>query len=205
MSIRIPLRSLAPVAAAAAALLAVPAAEAANAPDVRFFGVELNRPIPFPECQKRNVGMTTYYPDYIHPGLSCWKGNKFDAGMREILFSRGDCPQMLALSCSMDVRLVNERVVSIEVFTVGVTTQERDLAQLSSKYGKPSSTSRSAVSNFSGTKYDSQNALWIFDDVVIEQHGVEERLDRGRITVQTPGYRATLRPGADLGRRELKM
>ena len=199
------LRAFAQAATAATLLVAAPALFAANAPDTLFYGVALNRPIPLPECQKKSVGSTTYYPDYIHPQLSCWKGNKFDAGAREILFSRSDCPQLLSLSCSMDVRLINERVVSIEVYTIGVSTQERDLNQLVSKYGRPSSTSRSPVSNFSGTKYESQNALWVFDDVVIEQRGVEERLDRGRITVQTPGFRATLRPGSDPGRRELKM
>ncbi len=189
----------------AATLVAPTSARAANAPDVRFFGVELNRPVPFPECQKRTVGMTTYYPDYIHPIASCWKGNKYDASLKEVLFSRNDCPSLVAASCSMDVRLVNERVVAIELYTVGVSVQERDFQQLQSKYGKPGSVSKSQVSNFSGSKFESTNALWVFDDVIVEQRGVEERLDRGRITVQTPGYRATQRLGSEAGRKELKM
>ena len=85
-----------------------------------------------------------------------------------------------------------------------MSVQERDFQQLQSKYGKPSSSGKAQVSNFSGTKFESLNSLWVFDDVVVEQHGVEERLDRGRVLVQTPGFRATQRL-ADPTRKELKM
>lgn len=161
----------------------------AYAGDIQIFGFRFGYPLELPECPYRRAAtLPTKLYEILVPTTCYWDANQhsdFATPVKRIVFSEKEAPaivknwQMLALE-------LNGRIAGIQFLTGGINTQEIVLAQLISKFGPPTSSSKRSIQNAYGAVFEAVDVSWKADDIIVTFEGVIDRIDFGRVRVETP-------------------
>lgn len=163
----------------------------ASAADMTVLGLTLGAPLRLPECSWISVHVTStvlskYYDR--NQAKTCMQdkmSNMVGPPARVVAFDAKDgIPivkdwQLWALES-------NGVLVGVMFDTNGLDWQERVLAALVAKYGKPSVESYERVQNTMGAKFDSKRASWSVGPIKVTFWGTFGRLDTGRVYIDLP-------------------
>lgn len=169
------------------ALCSVFVAGSVCAADLTVFGFVLGKPLSLPECQFKMVGTAKLY-EPIPPQTCAQDPIKIDTygqPVRRIIFAQAEAPdivknwQMIALEAGGNL-------VGLEFFTAGAVSQDLVFQTLARQYGKPTRKTTSAVGNNYGASAQAISAAWASRQLNVTFDGIQDRLDRGRVVINTP-------------------
>lgn len=162
-------------------------ATSAYSADLTVFGFELGKPLTLPECPFKMVGTAKLYD--LTPAQTCTQApikiNTYGQPVRRIIFSKAEAPdivknwQMIALEA-------DGNLVGIEFFTIGAASQELVYQTLTQQYGSPTRKNVSTVGNGFGASAQAISASWVTKQIDVTFDGMLDRLDRGRVLIDTP-------------------
>lgn len=160
------------------ALVASPALSQPPAPTV--FGMTAGEPIPFPECGKRPYGE-------ICKELFSSLGGPWAEYF--IQFPNGRAPEIVA-SNSVSVKVADEKIVAFRFQTLGVSSQDHDIALLSEKFGKPKSIIRLPLKTLAGGSFEAVLVKWEVGGLSITLDSMGYGLEGGKVEIFTEAGRA---------------
>lgn len=159
----------------------------AYAADLTVFGFELGKPLNLPECQFKMVSTAKLYDQT--PAKTCTedptKIDTYAQPVRRIIFSRAEAPdivknwQMIALEAGGNL-------IGLEFFTIGAATQNLVYQTLIQQYGQPTRKNQSTVGNGFGASAQAVSASWATQKINVTFDGILDRLDSGRVLIDTP-------------------
>lgn len=161
-----------------AAIATSPALSQPSAPTV--FGMTAGEQIPFPECGRRPY--TEVCKEPFGPRGGPW-AEYF------IQFPYGRAPEIVA-SNSISVKTVDDKIVAFRFQTLGVSSQEHDIALLSEKFGKPKSISRLPLKTLSGGSFEATLAKWEVGGLTVTLDSMGYGLDGGKVEIFNEVWRA---------------
>lgn len=159
-----------------AAMASTPAL-AVPSPSTTIFGMEAGKPIPYPECEGWALSDVICYKRWNIKGR-LWD----EAG---ITFPAKQVPEAMS-SPVMSVKTVDGKIVGYEYDTIGLSTQESDLAILTKKFGEPTDVEVREVSNLAGGKFEAILARWQFSDLHVTFDSIARDFAGGRVEIYTP-------------------
>jgi hypothetical protein len=183
------------------ALVATTAFAQSQAPSMTVFGLELGAPFTVPECSLLKLGRK----DYVYAENDktvCYELNfvHSKSDPRSMPFTDGSVKlrfpiDQAVIGTSMSAGIVKGNLEAIEIGTLGISDQDAVLGVLEKKYGTPPSLTAGSVQNVMGAQFPTILAVWHFSepDLTIVYKSVNERIDRGSISIQT---RASIMSGA---------
>lgn len=160
----------------AVAALAVQSGTAAQpSPSNSIFGMEAGKPVPYPFCEG-------YSSKVVCQRIA---GSK-DQPWQEVFinFPSDQVPEIMS-SIVMSVKTDGGVVVGYNFETLGIRSQDRDIAILSEKFGKPTSVSYSDMTTLSGGQFQAALARWEFDDLHITLNSMGYGTRAGRVEIYT--------------------
>lgn len=163
---------LTPFFVMAAALASTPA----PAPSTTIFGMEAGKPIPYPECEGFGAAKQICYK-----GRDI-KGRPWDES--SITFPAEQVPEAMS-SVVMSVKTVDGKIVGYSYDTIGLRSQNEDLALLKQKFGEPTVVTVRQVSNLAGGQFQAILAHWQFSDLDVLFDSVARDLSGGRVEIYT--------------------
>lgn len=171
-----------------AILLALCGHAAAQQPPIAIYGIEVGAAINAPECQKTTLGNSvSYAPSTPSP---CMRGASATAGPGDfsnggfMAFPWGDAPKYAATNM-VGISATAGIVGVVRVSTTGYRVQDLMLADLTAKYGRPTSSKTVPFQNAMGARYDGIAASWDLGPYQIEFLGMTTATDAGSLLVGT--------------------
>jgi hypothetical protein len=170
-------------------LLAVAAASAAAPPDMAVFGVQLGKPLSYPEC--------TWGPEdaeHLCMGTSTQRG----AGVSRVgvYFPDTNAP-LITKVARIDVTVFAGKVVAISFDTDGTSSTSLVLSALTEKYGQPSSKHAEAAQTAMGAQVEAISAEWKLSGLTVVYKNVAGRIDTGNVEITTPEGTAATKAALD--------
>jgi hypothetical protein len=172
-------------------LVAVLMSGVAYAADVdTIFGLQLHKPFTVPECAFRNA---SYSPPTNGPCFE-FAGDEDSRGRGKIraydnvgiTWPADQRPQMLTPGQYAIARIMDGKLESIGINTLGIESQQRDLQNLVAKYGQPTKTSRPIERNGYNDQTSALRAEWDFGDIIVTFASAVVTPRSGMIRVDTP-------------------
>ena len=93
---------------------------------------------------------------------------------------------LLVNGSSVVASVIDGVLESIGFNTAGVDNQEFVLSKLKEKYGKPTVNNPLKVQNHLGATFESVEALWKFDNLIVRFNSTENSLDSGLVNIDSP-------------------
>jgi hypothetical protein len=172
-----------------------------------LFGIAMDQPLALPECKKSDVE----YLETNDPSLAMYHGSvtcfikyerskaeevKADAEADPAFRSRRNysikIPSSVKPSYAEEVSVstLHDRVAEIEIDTAGQAGQDDALADLTRKFGNPTSQNSKILHNGLGAQIEGVDAFWNFANqgVTIEFDGIGDSPDKGYITVHNRDF-----------------
>jgi hypothetical protein len=165
-----------------ALLVAAGSAASAAGPGLpSVFGQPLGEAMAYPECrfETSKVMPESHLYDPDQPGV-CYKVRYGDP---EIIFPIAAKPAMLSID-SVFAHVIDGRVEGIATAVVGDAHAQAVIAQLSEKFGKPTSVRPSRVV-VEGVPLSETVAVWIRAGYRVDYHSISDDLEHGELTVRT--------------------
>lgn len=157
------------------------------AADLKVFGFELGKPLNLPECQFKMISTAKLYDQT--PAKTCTENpTKIDTyaqPVRRIIFSRAEAPEIVK-NWQMIALEAGGNLIGLEFFTIGSATQNLVYQTLVQQYGQPTSKDLRAVGNSFGASAQAVSASWVTQQITVTFDGILDRLDRGRVLIDTP-------------------
>jgi hypothetical protein len=159
---------------------------AANATDL--YGIELGKPMTYPECETRLYGKVLMYATVRPENSACFKnvaapGKVPDSSLLTVYWPFEQGPKHA--STELDAYVQDGQVVRVRMFTNGASSQSGLFAELSRKFGKPVRKETQALRNALGQRYTAIYAAWQTDEVVVIFEGIGTTADSGSVNVYT--------------------
>ncbi|QOR55216.1 MAG: hypothetical protein SHS37scaffold296_33 [Burkholderiales phage 68_11] len=172
------------IAALAAALAGSSGAEPLP-PSV--FGLELGRPLALPECAYRATRGGKNY-DAITK-FTCYEDkhelNGYGEPVRRVNFKPEESPVYIKWQRLFALE-ADGMLIGIDFLTPGVQAQEIVLAALRQKFGEPTTLAVRKAKTLQGAEFDSLSAVWALPALIVRLEGTTDRIDTGRVTIDTP-------------------
>jgi len=171
----------------------------ASAVDMTVYGIEIGAPFRMAECAYVWSGYLKQYQSPREPCLQAMypiedvpiKGASPDV---QVHFPVNDLPRALAPAKFITPLVIGEKLALLTIPTDGIDSQAQIYADLTAKYGKPSSRWASTLQNGFGAKYVAVLARWELPGLRVEFVGAANRIDTGVIRIGTPaGHREAAR------------
>ena len=181
--------------------LAVGAFAQVKTADSTVFGLRLSERFSLPECTHLKKSELYLGNDTVvcferliaSSEKGKWKSPIVDETVT-IRFPFGRGPA-LSSSDRISGQIVDGNLESIGFNTLGLTVQGATLGALKAKYGEPTKTAEETKQNALGATFDSQVAVWEFENLTVIFQGMTDRIDSGLVNVDTKKgseYRARL-------------
>ena len=153
-----------------------------------FYGIEIGKPMTYPECATRTIGVTTLYPFPFPTEEPCFMdvtkpGRPVSDGMVNVRWPLERGPKYAA--GEIYARIKGGIVQRVSMSTDGAATQQDLFAELTRKFGKPQVNERHAVRTALGAKYTAIKAGWVTGDYVVVFEGIGFTVDGGSLEVYT--------------------
>lgn len=185
-------------------LSAVPAADAAEPPDMLAYGFQIGAPLSLSECEHQLMAGKKFY---ALVRSACLQIGLFGTSTATpvfpdspgvwIHFPIGNAP-VHASGYAIKPLVLDGKLQLLSIPTQGLLAQTRVLADLITKYGQPTKQSRVALQNQRGASFDAIVATWDFSPaLVVEFLGSAGRVDYGTVEIGTPGGFAELKRRVD--------
>jgi len=170
-------------------------AGAASATDLSVFGINLGQAPTLPECPFRLSGGRLKLYDTL-PAATCIQDARpltgYGQPAREVTFGRGEAPTIAKWGRAFLLQDSSGQVIGIHFLTLGLQTQDVVLAQLKAKYGPPTTITPRTIRTAVGGPFETFDAKWVFEDLIVNFRAADGAIDRGDVTVDLPAG-ATLR------------
>lgn len=156
------------------------------------FGLALGQPVTLPECAKGPPPLSQYADEQAVTCQEFFREYQPPRPWEEhaIEFPRSARPE-ISSSSIIGTRILNGRLIGVEVDTSGLATQESVLKQLSAKFGGPGKVTKVPSQTLGGAKSDALIAEWQRPDVYVRYESGIFRIDRGKVFILDPvGKRA---------------
>jgi hypothetical protein len=154
-----------------------------------FYGIELGKPMSYPECETRQIGKDTFYAASGPESGACFKrpsgaGTAIpDGSTVMVLWPLGQGPQHAR--GDLDAFIQGGQVVRVRMTTNGADSQGELFADFVRKFGKPLRKDTQPLRNMFGQRYTAIYAGWVTRDVVVIFEGIAYRADSGQVNVYT--------------------
>jgi len=148
-----------------------------------LFGIELGAPLKVPDCNEVAIPTFMCWKPAVKP-LGDYIGVKA-AEKREIHIYYGGKEPDLAQPIFFNADIIDGHVHGITVLTKGLKVQTSVLAQLETKFGKPSASSVETAQNVFGAKFQILHASWISSGSLVTFIGRLPDQDAGAIVAKT--------------------
>lgn len=158
------------------------AAGAAYGADMTVAGATIGQRFAYPHCEKDRLGLViatlkTCFQQGVELAPGWYSAN--------IVYAVNDRPRIINGFGQLFVRDGN--VVAAEFRTSGIQTAAADLADLTTKYGPPTSTTDlGRVQNRLGASFQQTMTTWQLPGLSVAYTPIAESLDAGLVTVTTP-------------------
>lgn len=160
--------------ALAGALLST-VALASPSPSRSIFGMEAGKPVPYPACEAYSSKVICQRPI----------GSKGQPWQEIFInFPVDQVPEIMS-SIVMSVKTVDGNIVGYNFETLGIRSQDRDIAILAEKFGKPSSVTYSEMANLAGGQFRAALATWEFSDFHVTLNSMGYGTRAGRVEIYT--------------------
>jgi hypothetical protein len=165
----------------------LPSVNAQTPDQLRFYGIELGKPLQVRECPKeqdiinRNVWR---YPIFGAP-FTCAEAypDSQGNGRAMLRFPPAESP-LYVKNGMIELTIIDGLVQAAEVSTPGFLSQGDVLAELVRKYGQPTTQSTSKAVNGAGASFDNLSASWdISDSLQVHFRGMLARTDEGFLII----------------------
>lgn len=149
------------------------------------FGFAIGKRIEAPECPSKIIAGRKYF-NVISPYTCAWdeerKPNDLLPSRIIVLATNSAPPFMKGL---FRAYLKDDLFAGARFSTFGIKSQDETFAQLTGKYGEPSSIIRSKVQNLAGASFEAITAEWRRNDIVVIFKGVTDKIDLGEVQIET--------------------
>ena len=174
-------------------LIAALSATGANA-QTTFYGITFGQPLAVPECQVQKIGNMSSY--VISAPFLCYRqgGLAFLDVKHGASIANSDVtlhwpstqgPSM-AKAGVLRVRLVDGVVHGVSMGTHGHLNQQQVFSELVGKFGQPVNVHSLPLQNLFGVKVEGIVARWQDGDVSVTFDGILDKIDHGRVVLETP-------------------
>lgn len=185
-------------AAADVKMCTAPAIKAAEVPaGMRALGVALSQPLAFPECEKNQRGDMDYVFYVKNPTALCWQRLQPDISGSlgncspivndtvRVVFPAATTPTWVSDAPSLAI-VINGKVESLIVATLGHKVQESVVLDVTAKYGNPIAMKKDVLQNAMGAKYEAISSSWKSGPISAEFIGVSGNINSGGLMINTP-------------------
>ncbi len=166
------------------------------------FGIALGKPLELVDCTSSIVGGMKLYDTLQR--MQCREDARADRDRAEgvtwsrIQFPANEAP-LIAKWTYINAYIMADVVEGIEFPTAGLSSQELVLAQLSEKFGKPTTLTSVTKRNAMGARFEVLEAQWRLPTITISLYGALDTFDKGRVEICRPRL-CTARAAADAAR-----
>ena len=138
--------------------LAAQAASKSSATHTSIFGIKLGAPLALPDCPVNSYNLvdeSAIKELCVEPASAA----NIEESSRNVYFIPGDSPDYLKYN-HLDLTIRDGLVQKISVFTNGLNDQDEVLAELTKKFGRPTTLKSEAESNLMGATFQAVTANW---------------------------------------------
>jgi hypothetical protein len=150
-----------------------------------IFGFTIGKRIEAPECPSKTIAGRKYF-DVMSPYTCAWNEEhrpNDPLPSRIVVLAKNTSPSFMKGLFRAYIK--DDTMVGVRFSTFGVSTQEDTFVQLTAKYGKPSSITKSKAQTLVGASFEAINAEWRRDGIVVLFSGVTDRVDIGEVRIET--------------------
>lgn len=169
--------------------VALAAAQAHAEETTTVFGIALGKPLELADCASSVVaGMKLY--DSVQR-VHCREDARADRDRVEgvswsrVQFPAAEAP-LIAKWAYVNAYIIADVVEGIEFPTAGVSSQEVVLAQLSEKFGRPTTINSIPKQNAMGASFKVYEAEWRLPTMTVSFSGALDAIDKGRVEICRP-------------------
>lgn len=155
------------------------------------FGIALHKPLDIPECEKTENGGSQLIGEKRMCVISGRTRTDVCRQNVEIFFPDNLKPYYFKMM-SIYVVLIEDNVESVEFPTLGESVQKEVLADLKTKYGKPSKIRSVPYKDIFGRKFSGTEANWKKQNFSVSFIGIIDEIDDGGVSVYTDIYENNL-------------